>query len=70
MIVVVEEMGVGEEGWDKCEERGKMKRTISSYRAILGKKASKMRMGVTNDIHSLESTFGRHSFYFVVDGCN
>ena len=26
--------------------------------------------GTPNDIHSFEPTFGRYSFYFVVDGCN
>ena len=71
MIVVVEEIGVGEQGWGKYEQRGKEKRIISSYRATLeGKKSGQTQRRETNNMHSLEPSFRRYGFYLVLDGYN
>ncbi len=70
MIVVVEDIGVGEEGCGKYEQRGKEKRTISSYRATLNGRTSGQKKQGTNNVHSLEPSFWWYSFYLVLDGYN
>jgi len=71
MIVVVEDTGVGEEGCGKYEQRGKEKRTISSYRATLkGRTSTSGKEKQGTNVHSLESSFRRDSFYLMLDGYN